>query len=72
MGRSFASLATLQDGGKIAGPLVVGFVGSAASLSAASITLAAIMVVAILWLVFVLGETSRNTPSPALRAVGST
>lgn len=67
-GAFLAALATLQDGGKIAGPLVVGFVGSAASLGAAAIALAGIMVVAILWLVLVLGETSRR-PSTELASV---
>jgi MFS family permease len=58
-GPFLAAIAVIQDVGKIIGPLVVGFVGSAASLSAASVALAGLMVVVIVWLVAVLGETSR-------------
>ncbi|MFN3258133.1 MAG: MFS transporter [Ilumatobacter sp.] len=60
-GPFLAAIAVIQDSGKIIGPLVVGFVGSAAGLGAASFVLAGLMVVVILWLVFVLGETSRRS-----------
>lgn len=56
-GPFLAAIAVIQDVGKVLGPLVVGFVGSAASLATASLVLAALMVVVIAWLVFVLGET---------------
>lgn len=58
-GPFLAAIAVIQDVGKIIGPLVVGFVGSAASLRTASVVLAGMMVVVIVWLVGVIGETSR-------------
>lgn len=52
-----AGVAAMQDGGRVAGPLLVGAVGGAAGLATASIVLAGVLVVAMLWLVVVVGET---------------
>ncbi|BAN03731.1 MFS transporter [Ilumatobacter coccineus] len=57
-GPFLAAIAVIQDVGKIIGPLLVGFVGSAASLGTASLVLAGLMVFVIAWLVLVVGETS--------------
>lgn len=67
-GPFLAAIAVIQDLGKIIGPLVVGFVGSAASLGTASIVLAGLMIATILWLVFVIGETSHR-PNPTSRGL---
>ena len=67
-GPFLAAIAVIQDVGKIIGPLAVGFVGSSASLGAASMALAGLMVVTILWLVFVIGETSHR-PNPTGRGL---
>jgi MFS family permease len=56
-GPFLAGLAALQDGGRVAGPLVVGVIGARAGLGAASIALALILIVAMVWLVAFVGET---------------
>lgn len=63
-GPFLAAIAVIQDVGKIIGPLLVGFVGSAASLGTASLVLAGLMVFVIAWLVLVVGETSPRHASP--------
>ncbi len=55
-----AGMATIQDGGRVLGPLIVGVVGDALGLGAASIALAAVLVAAVAWLVTVVGETGRR------------
>lgn len=56
-GPFLAGLAAMQDGGRIAGPLVVGLVGARAGLGAASIALAIVLVAAMAWLIVFVGET---------------
>ncbi len=58
-GPFLAGIAAMQDAGRVLGPLVVGVVGASAGLGMAAIALAAVMAVAVLWLVAVIGETSR-------------
>jgi MFS family permease len=60
-GPFLAAIAVIQDGGKIIGPLVVGFVGATASLGTAAVVLGCLMIVVVVWLVAVLGETSQRT-----------
>lgn len=60
-GPFLAAIAVIQDVGKIIGPIVVGFVGSAASLGTAAFVLAGMMVFVVVWLVVVLGETSTRS-----------
>ena len=55
-----AGLATLQDGGRVLGPLTVGIVGSALSLGAAAVAIGVILVFATLWLVLAIGETGET------------
>lgn len=61
-GPFLAGLAAMQDGGRVAGPLVVGLIGARAGLSAASIALAIILVAAMVWLVAFVGETGDHSP----------
>ncbi len=56
-GPFLAGLAAMQDGGRVAGPLLVGAIGAGAGLGAASIALAVVLVAAIVWLVAFVGET---------------
>ena len=58
-GPFLAGLAALQDAGRVAGPLLVGVIGTGASLGVASFALAGTLGVAVVWLVVVIGETSR-------------
>lgn len=62
-GEFLAGMAVLQDLGRIAGPLLVGVVGSAVGLGAASIALAIVLGIAIVWLVVVIGETGDRLPA---------
>ena len=65
-GPFLAAIAVIQDVGKIIGPLVVGFVGSATSLGTASFVLAGLMLFVIVWMVVVIGETGdRGRPGGA-------
>ena len=68
-GQFLAGMATMQDSGRVAGPLLVGAVGAAFGLGAAAFALAGVLFVAIAWLTLVVGETSRpnNTLAPAPR-----
>lgn len=56
-GPFLAGLAAMQDGGRVVGPLLVGVIGAGAGLGAASVALAAVLIAAVIWLVFVIGET---------------
>lgn len=58
-GPFLAGLAAMQDGGRVFGPLLVGVIGAGAGLGAASVALAVVLIAAIVWLVFVIGETGR-------------
>jgi MFS family permease len=58
-GPFLAGMATIGDGGKVLGPLVVGVSADALGLSAAPALLAAILAVAIVYLIVVVGETSK-------------
>lgn len=60
-GPFLAGLAAIQDGGRVAGPLLVGAIGAGAGLGAASIALAAVSVAAVIWLVLVVGETAGHS-----------
>jgi hypothetical protein len=57
-----AGIAVMQDVGRITGPLVVGLVGAWLDLGAASVALACVLGLALLWLLTVIGETSRRPP----------
>ena len=59
-----AGIATIQESGRVIGPLIVGIVGSAFSLGASSAAIGALLVFATVWLAFVIGETSTQ-PTPA-------
>jgi len=65
-GPFLAGLAAMQDGGRIAGPLLVGLIGARAGLGAASIALAIVLVGATVWLVVFVGETGERGARPAL------
>lgn len=52
------ALASLQDMGKVAGPLVVGWSADAIGLGASAIVLAMAMFAGLAWIVVVIGETS--------------
>jgi len=56
-GQVLSGLAILQDFGTLLGPLIVGITADAAGLGTSALVLAGVMVVAILWFVFVVGET---------------
>ena len=66
-GEFLAGMAVLQDLGRIAGPLLVGVVGTAVGLGAASIALAIVLGIAIVWLVAVIGETGEPLAAAAGR-----
>lgn len=58
-GPFLAGMATLQDSGKVIGPLVVGLSADALGLSAAAAVLAGVLLIAIAHLVVIVGETGR-------------
>lgn len=62
-GQVLSGLAVLQDTGSLLGPLIVGLVADAAGVGASALALAAVLVIATLWIVTVVGETSRAGPS---------
>ena len=65
-GPFLAGMATIGDGGKVLGPLVVGVSADAFGLSVAPAVLAVILAVAIVYLIVVVGETSvASTARPA-------
>jgi MFS family permease len=65
-GAFLAGMATVQEVGTFLGPLLVGLVGASAGLGASSIALAIVLGTAMLWLAFVVGETSGR-PGPRSR-----
>jgi MFS family permease len=56
-GPFLAAIGSLQDVGKIIGPLVIGWSADAAGLDISAVALAVVMFVAIGWLIVVVGET---------------
>jgi MFS family permease len=64
-GAFLAGMATVQEVGTFLGPLTVGLVGASAGLGASSIALAIVLGAAMLWLVFVVGETSDHAGPPS-------
>ena len=64
-GPFLAGLAAMQDGGRVAGPLLVGAVGATAGLGTASIALAVVLIAAVAWLVVVIGETGGRRVVPS-------
>ncbi len=56
-GPFLAAIGSLQDVGKIIGPLVIGWSADAAGLDVSAVALAVVMFVAIGWLIVVVGET---------------
>jgi hypothetical protein len=59
-GQFLAGMASIQDSGRVAGPLLVGAVGAAPRPSAAAFALAAVLLVGIAWLTLVIGETGQT------------
>ena len=54
-----AGLGTLQEGGRVLGPLIVGVVGAGISLGAAAFAIAVLLFVAVAWVTVVIGETKH-------------
>lgn len=59
-GPFLAAMAAMQDSGRIAGPLAVGWFADAAGLGTSAFVLAVAMFVGISWIVFVIGETAPH------------
>ena len=55
-----AGLGTLQEGGRVVGPLLVGVVAAGISLGAAAFAIALLLFVAAVWVTFVVGETKQT------------
>ncbi len=67
-GPFLAAMAAMQDGGRILGPLLVGWFADAAGLGTSAFVLAIAMFVGIGWIVGVIGETApRSVPVSVLR-----
>lgn len=56
-GPFLAGLGSMQDLGRIIGPLIVGWSADAAGLGTSAVALAIAMLVGVFWLIFVIGET---------------
>lgn len=56
-GQFLAAMAAMQDSGKIAGPLLVGWMADAVGLGASSTALGIAMIAGLAWIVFLIGET---------------
>ena len=54
-----AGLGTLQEGGRVLGPLIVGVVSAGISLGAAAFAIAVLLFVAVAWVTVVIGETKH-------------
>ncbi len=63
-GPFLAAMAVMQDSGKIAGPLLVGWFADAAGLQASAAVLGVAMVTAIAWIVGAVGETRDYAAGP--------
>ena len=64
-GQFLSALASLQNLGRIIGPLIVGWFADALGLRASAVALAVVMFVAIVWIVVLIGETSTDRTAPA-------
>jgi MFS family permease len=60
-GQFLSALASIQNLGRIIGPMLVGWFADAAGLPAAAIALAVTVFVALAWIVLLVGETGRRT-----------
>jgi MFS family permease len=56
-GQFLAAMAAMQDSGKIAGPLLVGWMADSVGLGASSTALGVAMIAGLAWIVFLIGET---------------
>ncbi len=59
-GQFLSALASVQNLGRILGPLVVGWFADAVGLRASAVALAVVMFLAITWIVVLIGETSEG------------
>ena len=59
-GQFLSALASVQNLGRILGPLVVGWFADAVGLRASAVALAGVMFLAITWIVVLIGETSEG------------
>ena len=59
-GQFLSALASIQNLGRIIGPMLVGWFADAAGLSAAAVALAVTGFVALAWIVVFVGETGRG------------
>ena len=59
-GQFLSALASVQNLGRILGPLIVGWFADAVGLRASAVALAVVMFVAITWIVVLIGETSEG------------
>jgi MFS family permease len=66
-GQFLSALASIQNLGRIIGPLLVGWFADAVGLRASAVALAVVMFIAIVWIVVLIGETGtrRATTNPA-------
>jgi len=60
-GQFLSALASIQNLGRIIGPMLVGWFADAAGLSAAAVALAVTVFVALAWIVVLVGETGRSS-----------
>ena len=60
-GPFLSALGMLQDVGVVLGPILVGWLADSAGLATSAVVLAGVMLVAVVWIVVVLGDTSRPT-----------
>lgn len=58
-GQFLAAMAAMQDSGKIAGPLLVGWMADAIGLGASATALGIAMILGLAWIVFLIGETGQ-------------
>ncbi len=59
-GPFLAAMAAMQDSGRVAGPLLVGWFAAAAGLDTSALVLAVAMFAGIAWIVVVVGETAPH------------
>jgi MFS family permease len=63
-GQFLSALASIQNLGRIIGPMMVGCFADAAGLSVAAIALAVTVFVALAWIMLLVGETGKPTGTP--------
>lgn len=61
-GQFLAAMAAMQDSGKVAGPLLVGWMADAVGLGASSTALGVAMIAGLTWIVVLVGETGTARP----------